>query len=77
MIATVIAVIAANTQPMVVAAPVSPAPAAPASVIAARSEPTKAAEPRYCIIDTPPNSRIARKYCNSRAGWAVRGVDIP
>lgn len=67
-----------SVQPVALAAPVTPGAVAPAATAtAAAPQPARTVEPRYCIVDTPPNSRIARKYCNSRADWAHKGVDIP
>ncbi|OYY91046.1 MAG: hypothetical protein B7Y45_04980 [Sphingomonas sp. 28-66-16] len=54
--------------------PAAEAPAVEGAPV--KDENTRADKRRYCIVDTPTGSRIARKTCHTRSEWTDLGVDI-
>lgn len=47
-----------------------------ATTVATAPAAPRAAEKRYCIVETPTGSRMQRKTCKTRADWASTGVTI-
>lgn len=71
-----VAAIPALLMPAAATVPPGAVPTLDTTAAATATAPARVDTRRYCVIDDVSGSRIPRKQCQTRDGWAKDGVDI-